>query len=49
MKTLHDALIELVKSGVVAAEEAYDKSTDRSAMLKDLKNHGFMLTPPVEK
>lgn len=49
MKTLHDALIELVKSGVVAAEEAYDKSTDRSAMLKDLKNHGFMLTPPEEK
>ncbi|MDP2342543.1 MAG: type IV pilus twitching motility protein PilT [Deltaproteobacteria bacterium] len=49
MRTLNDALLELVRSGVVAPEEAFDKSMDRGSILKDLKSQGFMLTSPEEK
>jgi twitching motility protein PilT len=49
MRTLNDALLELVRNNIVAPEEAFDKSLDRGSMLKELKTQGFMLTAPDEK
>jgi twitching motility protein PilT len=41
MRTLNDALIELVKQGIVAPEEAVDKSLERTLLAKELRNQGF--------
>ncbi len=49
MRTLNDALLELVRSGIVAAEEAVDKSLDRTSLLKELKTQGLMLNVADEK
>ena len=49
MRTLNDALLELVRTGVVAPEEALDKSLDRGSIMKDLKAQGFMLNVADEK
>jgi twitching motility protein PilT len=46
MRTLNDALIELVKSGQVAPEEAVDKSPDRATTLKDLRALGMTVNTP---
>jgi twitching motility protein PilT len=46
MRTLNDALIELVKSGQVAPEEAVDKSLDRTTTIKDLRALGMTVNAP---
>jgi len=49
MRTLNDALLELVKKDIVAPEEAIDKSLDRAALSRELKAQGFMLSAVDEK
>lgn len=46
MRTLNDALVELVKSGQVAPEEAVDKSLDRPTTIKDLRALGISVNVP---
>ena len=46
MRTLNDALIELVKSGQVAPEEALDKSIDRITIVKDMRALGMTVNAP---
>ena len=41
MRTLNDALTELVKQGIVAPEEAVDKSLERTLLVKELRNQGI--------
>jgi twitching motility protein PilT len=41
MQTLNDALSRLVKDGLVAPEEAVDKSLERALLVKDLRNAGI--------
>ncbi len=46
MRTLNDALLELVKSGQVAPEEAVDKSLDRTTIIKDMRAAGITVNAP---
>ncbi len=46
MRTLNDSLVELVKSGQVAPEEAVDKSPDRATTMKDLRALGMTVNAP---
>ncbi|MBN4059207.1 hypothetical protein JYT22_00985 [Endomicrobium sp. AH-315-J14] len=39
--TLNDSLMELVKSGVVAPDEAYMKSVKKEDLLAELKRNGY--------
>ena len=41
MRTLNDALAELVKTGLVVPEEAVDKSLERNLLVKELRNQGI--------
>lgn len=41
MRTLNDALAELVKQGLVTPEEAVDKSLERAQLVKELRNQGI--------
>ncbi len=43
MRTLNDALIELVKQGLVTAEEAVDKSLERTTIIKEMRGMGIMV------
>jgi twitching motility protein PilT len=45
MVTLNDSLLDLVKSGVVAADEAYKKSVDKSGFEALLKRNGITFNP----
>ena len=46
MRTLNDALIELVKSGQVVPDEALDKSLDRITIVKDMRALGMTVNAP---
>ncbi len=41
MRTLNDALLELVKKDIVAPDEAVDKSLDRASLTRELRAQGF--------
>jgi twitching motility protein PilT len=43
MRTLNDALAELVKQGLVTADEAVDKSLERTLLVKELRNQGIVV------
>lgn len=46
MCTLNDSLLELARGGIVTAEEAWLKSVDRPALLKEFQRYGVPFTPP---
>ncbi len=43
MRTLNDALAELVKQGLVTPDEAVDKSLERTLLVKELRNQGIVV------
>ncbi len=49
MRTLNDALLELVKKDIVTPEEALDKSLERASLTKELKAQGYLMNAPDEK
>jgi twitching motility protein PilT len=47
MMMMNDALVDLVKRDVVAAEEAYAKAVDKTSLLSLYRNAGIDFTPKV--
>jgi hypothetical protein len=45
MVLLNDALLELVKRGLVEPREAYMKAVDKNGLLSTFKSHGIRFGP----